>query len=205
MIESKKDLKYYIECDQRALNMKKPGIGKFIKAHFLPQIWYVEYLLRKTEYAKNCLNQKNPLVKLYTSLLDFRLKKYSIKLGYTIPVNVFGPGLCLAHIGTIVVNANCRFGSNARIHVDVNIGQYTRGEDDFNKRKDEAPIFGNNVYIGPGAKIFGSIKIGDDAAIGANSVVTKDVADHVTVAGAPAKVINNEGSVGLYKHGDLRF
>lgn len=205
MINSKKDLQYYISCDQRALGIKKPGIAKHIKAHLLPQIWYVEYLMRKLEYAMNCSNKKNPFAKLRIAYLDFRFKSYSIKLGYSLHPNVFGPGLCLAHIGTIVVNANCRFGSNARIHVDVNIGQYTRGDEDFEKRKDEAPSFGNNVYIGPGAKIFGSISIGDDVAIGANSVVTKDVESHVTVAGAPAKVINSEGSVGLYKHGDLNY
>ncbi|GAA3319001.1 hypothetical protein GCM10020331_024100 [Ectobacillus funiculus] len=55
--------------------------------------------------------------------------------------------------------------------------------------KGAVPKIGNNVYIGPGAKIFGGITIGNNVSIGANSVVTKDVPDNVTVVGIPAKII----------------
>lgn len=120
--------------------------------------------------------------------------RYSMKLGFSIPINVFGPGLCIVHSGTIVINENTKIGENARIHVDVNIGNSSPFGTDW--VSDNVPIIGNNVYIGPGAKLFGKIKIGNDVAIGANAVVTKDVIDHATVAGVPARVINMQGSEG---------
>ena len=51
------------------------------------------------------------------------------------------------------------------------------------------PTIGNAVEIGTGAVIVGNITIGDGAMIGANAVVTKDVAPYTVVGGVPAKVI----------------
>jgi serine O-acetyltransferase len=55
------------------------------------------------------------------------------------------------------------------------------------------PIIGNNVYIGAGAKILGSITIGDNVIIGANAVVTRNVPPNCTVAGVPARIIKRDG------------
>jgi serine O-acetyltransferase len=71
---------------------------------------------------------------------------------------------------------------------DVTIGIGGKGE------KSGVPKIGNRVFIGPGAKIFGPIKIGDDVEIGANSVVTKDVPDRAVVIGIPAQIVNFNGS-----------
>ena len=76
---------------------------------------------------------------------------------------------------------------NCRIHSDVNIGE----------AGGRAPRIGDNVYIAPGAKIFGGITVGDNAAIGANAVVNTDVPAGVTVAGVPARVVSERGSEGL--------
>ncbi len=116
-----------------------------------------------------------------------RLNRLRLKLGFTIPLGVFGPGLSISHFGTIVVNKHAVVGANCRIHPGVCIGG-ARGR---------APKLGNNVYIGPGAKIFGDITIGDNVAIGANAVVNEDVPDGVTVAGSPARVISMKGSFDL--------
>ena len=62
------------------------------------------------------------------------------------------------------------------------------------EREEEAPEIGDNCFIGPGAKIFGKIKIGDNVAIGANAVVNKSFGNNVTIAGVPAKVVNNIGT-----------
>lgn len=108
-------------------------------------------------------------------------RKISLKNNFTIPLNSFGPGLSIAHYGTIVVNGAARIGKNCRIHVCVNIGT----SKDSN---DQAPHIGNNVYIGPGAKIFGPIVIADNCIIGANAVVNKDCPVPGTkLLGVPAK------------------
>ena len=74
-----------------------------------------------------------------------------------------------------------------RIHACVNIGtQY--GYEDM------CPTIGNHVFIGPGAKLFGDIKIPDYSVIGANAVVNKTFEDENTcIAGIPAKIINKNG------------
>ena len=51
------------------------------------------------------------------------------------------------------------------------------------------PTVGNNVFIGCGAKLLGNITIGDNAKIGANAVILKDVPANATVVGIPGKVI----------------
>jgi serine O-acetyltransferase len=82
------------------------------------------------------------------------------------------------HRGTIVVNDKARIGDNCRIHVCVNIGEANGG----------APTIGNNVYIGPGAKIFGPITIADGVTIGANAVVNKSITTpNISIGGIPAR------------------
>lgn len=190
MIETKNDLKKYIQADEIALG-KLTFQGK-IKGLLVPNIHSYERMLRVCEYYKNC--RKDLIGRIIFAIKYIRFQRYSIKLGYTIPLNVFGPGLCICHYGTIVIHKDVKFGKNARIHADVNIGSYNRNS---GRGETASPIFGDNVYIGPGAKIFGGIRIGNEVAIGANSVVTKNVPDGVSVAGAPAKIINTNGSKGL--------
>jgi len=105
-------------------------------------------------------------------------------LGLSIPKNVFGAGLCIVHYGTIVVSSKAKIGENCRIHPSTSIGEYNG-----------TPKIGNNVYIGPGAKIFGNITIGNNVAIGANAVVNNDIPDNVTVGGIPAKIISQKSSI----------
>jgi serine O-acetyltransferase len=51
------------------------------------------------------------------------------------------------------------------------------------------PTLGNGVIVGSGAQILGPITVGFEARIGANSVVSKDIASSVTAVGIPARVI----------------
>jgi serine O-acetyltransferase len=121
---------------------------------------------------------------VYLFFLEIINHRLATRLGFTIPKNVCGPGLHIVHYGTIVISTEAKIGENLRIHPSTSIGEYNG-----------APQIGSNVYIGPGAKLFGNITIGNNVAIGANSVVNKDVPDSVTVGGIPAKIISKKSSL----------
>ena len=126
----------------------------------------------------------------------FKYHRFSVKLGFSIPYNVIGPGLAIVHYGTLVISTNARIGKNCRIHAGVNIGA--------NGGEKKAAVIDDNVYIGPGAKIIGEVKIGKNSVIGANSVVIHDVPSCVTVAGVPAKIISeNDSSRHLIKASEI--
>ena len=179
MIISKQMYRFYLREDERALNIERN-----IRSYLFNDIWHFQRQLRLLEYRKNC--KVSIIGKLMAAWSQIKVRRLGRKLGFSIPANVFGPGLSIAHAGTIVVNGNARVGANCRIHVCVNIGA-DAGDGD------RAPIIGDGCYIAPGAKIFGDIHIGDNVGIGANAVVNKSFPSNVTVAGVPAGIISNQG------------
>lgn len=201
MIKSKYDLEQYIEADLKARFGEKwketISVGKRIRAIFIPYPWYFQILLRKAEYYTNCGGKISK--KIIGNFMKFRAYRYGAKCGFSIPLNAFGPGLFLAHVGTIVVNGGTKFGANIRIQACVNIGSFSKFDENWTEKS--APVFGNNIYIGPGAKIWGPISIGDNVAIGVNAVISKSVPDHCTVIGAN-KILNNDGSIDMLRYGD---
>ncbi|MDO5843882.1 MAG: serine acetyltransferase [Methanocorpusculum sp.] len=187
MIKSKSDLREYLEEDRKALGIKRKHYRLFLDVVLNP-IWKYEILLRKAEYYKNNPSLKN---KLLFYIYSYRKQKLGLKCNFTVPLNVCGKGLNLAHIGPIIINGNAKIGDYCRIHVGVNIGTKAG----FSGK---APSIGNNVYIGPGAKLFDEITIADNIAIGANAVVNKSFLEpNIAIAGVPAKKINDKGSSGL--------
>lgn len=180
MINSKSDLKYYLECDRIALkkNYSKPKLVHDV-------IWKYQIIMRKTEYYQNC--GKGLYSRLCEKWYKFRLVCLGQKLGFSIGLNTCGPGLALVHYGLIVIHQNARLGENCRVHEGVTIGTNASG--------DKAPQIGNNVYISSGVKVIGDISVADDVVIGANAVVVKDVNESgITVAGVPAKKVSNHTS-----------
>jgi serine O-acetyltransferase len=188
LIRSKADYRRYLEEDRVALRIayRRPR-------PFTDEIWRFQRLLRKVEYLLNC--PRSVWGRVAYPVARLRFKRMSRSLGFTIPPNVFGPGLSIAHRGTIVVNDRARVGEFCRIHVCVNIGVDARGSPG-------APRIGNRVYIAPGAKIYGDIEIADDVAIGANAVVNRSFTDPgITIAGVPARKIGEGGSKGIIATG----
>lgn len=176
MIKSKKDLLEYLEADKKNLGFGKkdlPIVGK--------EIWKFQISLRYLEYYTNVPSLMGGGKRLFWKLVNHH---YSIKLGFTIPVNTFGKGLNIHHYGCIVVNDNARIGENCNIQQGVNIGQ--------NYGSENVPTIGNDVYIGPGAKIFGKVTIADGCVIGANAVVCKDFLEpNKIIIGVPAKQVGD--------------
>lgn len=181
MIKTKQDLKFYLDADKFALEKKnaKPGIND--------EIWKFQRLLRHVEYYKN--KKTTVLSKILLPIYQLRKHRLGILLGFDIPPNVFGPGLRINHFGNIIVNSASTIGMWCDIHQGVNIGSN-------NSKTGEplVPIIGSNVWIGPGAKIFGNIEIGNEVQIAANAVVNKNVKNNTTAGGIPAKIINEMGT-----------
>lgn len=182
MITSKKQLLEFIQADALASGRScvKPKL-------FGDEIWKFQLTLRKFEYYSNKKGSGRYLTLPLKVFYHFRFHKMSVRLGYSIPINVFDKGLCIAHIGGIVVNDTARVGQNCKILDGVTIGA-TNG---VNK----AATIGNNVFISTGAKIIGDITIADDVAIGANATVVKSITEKGTTwGGVPAKKISDNNS-----------
>ena len=99
-----------------------------------------------------------------------------------------GSNFFMDHGLGIVIGETTEIGENVTIYQGVTLGGIMPSvESDSQRNQKRHPTIGNNVIIGSGAQILGSITVGDYARIGANSVVSKDVPSNVTVAGVPAR------------------
>lgn len=94
-----------------------------------------------------------------------------------------GPGLYIGHFGGIVISPSAIIGTNCNISQGITIGVSGLGD------KRGVPTMGNNVYIAPGARVFGKISIGNNVKIGANAVVYADIPDNSVVGLSPGFVI----------------
>ena len=169
------------------------GPGTFWSRYLLVPGFRYAVLLRFYAYARGALWCQVG-VRQMTVLL---LRHYSIKFGIDISRDTrIGSGFYIGHFGGIVVNEGVVIGNNCNLSQGVTLGQLNRGE------RAGCPTIGNNVYIGPGAKVIGRVQIGDDVAIGANAVVVHDVAPRTTVGGVPARVISEHGSEGYVNRTD---
>jgi serine O-acetyltransferase len=96
------------------------------------------------------------------------------------PSATIGQGLFLPHPNGVIIHRDAMIGDGCIIMQQVTIGQLGDGP---------APVLGNGVFVGAGAKVLGGVKIGDRARIGANSVVLCDVPAGKTAVGIPARVL----------------
>jgi serine O-acetyltransferase len=83
----------------------------------------------------------------------------------------------------VVVGETSEVGDDCTLYHGVTLGGTT-----WEKVK-RHPTLGDNVVVGAGAKILGPIKVGNNARIGSNSVVVKDVPPGATVVGIPGHVV----------------
>jgi serine O-acetyltransferase len=104
-----------------------------------------------------------------------------------------GPGLQFTHEGGVMIGP-ARVGSHCTISHGVTLGRglLEGGGPGY----DDTPTLGDRVWVGPGAVIAGPLTIGSDAAIGANSVVLRDVPPGGVVLGVPARLVSRKGSFG---------
>lgn len=103
------------------------------------------------------------------------------------PAASIGRGLFIDHGSGVVIGETARIGDDVTIYQGV-----TLGGTGFQTGK-RHPTVGDRVTIGSGAKLLGPINVGDNAKIGANSVVINDVPDNTTVVGNPGHPVRVEG------------
>ncbi len=120
------------------------------------------------------------LRKLLSFIYKALFKLVQIVTGIELPCEVvIGRNFVIDHFGGIVISGYAQFGDDCRIRNGVVVGLK-------NVHELVAPVIGNNVDIGAGAKLLGNIRIGDNVVIGANAVVLIDVPDDSLAVGVPA-------------------
>lgn len=107
---------------------------------------------------------------------------YGIELPFSAKI---GRRVIFEHQHGIVVHGNSVIGNDCILRQGVTLGMR-----DMSKPF-EAPALGNGVNVGCGSAILGAVKIGDNSAIGANSVVLSDVQPNSLAVGAPAKSVRS--------------
>ncbi len=122
------------------------------------------------------------LRKVFSLLYRVLYKLVQILTGIELPCEArVGRNFVIDHFGGIVVSGFAQFGDDCRIRNGVVVG-LARTDDPC------APVIGNNVDIGAGAKVLGRIRVGNNVQIGANAVVTRDVPDDSIAVGVPAVI-----------------
>jgi serine O-acetyltransferase len=115
----------------------------------------------------------------------YKIMKSSVQIttGIDLPCEVtLGRRVRIDHFGGVIVSGDTVIGDDVVIRNGVTIGLRRTGVRG-------APVIGNRVDIGAGAKILGTMTVGDDVAIGANAVVLKDVSANSIAVGVPAKIL----------------
>jgi serine O-acetyltransferase len=141
-----------------------------------------------------------PIIKTISKIIyNLLFVPTSLLLGIFIPWSAdIGEGLYIGHYGSIWIGP-IKMGKHCNIsqEVTIGIGRFggSRG----------VPKIGDRVYIAPGAKIFGKIRIGNDVAIGANSVVSKNIPDRAVVVGNPGRIVGFNGSEGMIDINDEEY
>ena len=127
--------------------------------------------------ASNWLHRRKvPVLPKIIHRVIFFLYNSDIPPGCTI-----GRGTKCNHGGVgVVIHRDCHIGDGCIIGMSVTLGgSFGPG----------VPMVGDNVWMAPGSRIFGPVRIGNNVIIGANSVITRDVPDNSVVMGIPGRVV----------------
>lgn len=133
-------------------------------------------------------DRRSPWSAIVWRLAATRWRIWSVVGGISLPVRTrIGGGLQMPHTNGIVINVGSVIGCNCDIYQQVTIGESNGG----------SPVIGNDVFIGPGARILGPVSVGDGARIGANALVIRDVPAGGRALATPAEILTGPaGSAG---------
>jgi serine O-acetyltransferase len=160
------------------------SLGALLKCYWTVPGFKYTFWMRLTNHLRKSLKWR-PCHYLCRAVLHWHGLKYGIAIPYNAPI---GPGLYIGHYGGIVINGAVAIGSDCNINHGVTIGVK------FGGKNPGVPVIGDRVYLGPGCVVIGSIRLGNDVAVGANAVVIESVPDSGVVVGAPARLVSTRGS-----------
>jgi serine O-acetyltransferase len=111
------------------------------------------------------------------------------------PAAKIGKKFFIDHGMGVVIGETSEIGDNVTIYHMVTLGGISPSINSDNQRQVKRhPTLKDNVVIGSGAQVLGPITVGENAKVGANAVVTKDVPANAVMVGIPAKNVNKDGS-----------
>jgi serine O-acetyltransferase len=177
------EIKFLLRCDLYRYEGRE-GFRALLQTFRSNPGFKYTFWMRACRYLRSS-PARYPLFVFARLMLDRCKYRFGIDIPFTTRI---GEGLYIGHFGGIVVNELSVIGKNCNLSHEVTLGQANRG-----KRKG-CPVIGDNVYIGPGAKLVGKVTLGSHVAVGANCVVTHDVPESGVVVGVPGKVISRQGS-----------
>ena len=106
-----------------------------------------------------------------------------------------GKNFFIDHGMGVVIGETSKIGDNVTIYHATTLGGISPSiKSDEQRDVKRHPTLKNNVVVGSGAQVLGPIVVGENAKIGANAVVTKDVPANAVMVGIPAKNVNEDGS-----------
>lgn len=105
------------------------------------------------------------------------------------PAAEIGPGCHIWHTAGVTIGRGVKVGRNAWILHNVTLGG--RGASPFNLGEEGYPEIGDNVILYTGVTVIGKVRVGDNAVIGAHSLVITDIPPGCLAAGIPARVIKS--------------
>jgi serine O-acetyltransferase len=151
-----------------------------------PPFW----LIASYRFGRWAMDLPGPARKLGSLVYGVMLTGNEFMLGSTLHRETeIGPGLHIVHADGIRIDPEAKIGARVGIMQCVTIGS--------SPDRHGAPVIGDDVFIGAGARILGPIKIGARSRIAANSLVVSDVPADATAVGVPAKVLRYTGRASI--------
>ena len=164
----------FIQEQIKVIKEKDPALTSTIEVFMYPCFKAMLYYKISHYFYK----KKHFLIARYISEKAKRKTGIEIHPGATI-----GKGLFIDHGTGVVIGETAIIGDNVTMFHGVTLGGTGK------EKGKRHPTVGNNVFIGCGAKLLGNITIGDNAKIGANAVILKDVPQSATAVGIPGRIL----------------
>ena len=171
-----KDIIHTIEEDINEIYHKDPACNYF----FQPLLFYKGFHALQAYRVANYWVEEKLSFSLY--IQSIVSEKFNVDIH---PNAKMGKGIMVDHASGVVIGETAIVGDYSSIFHGVTLGGVG------SEKGQRHPQVGKNVLLSANSTIVGNIKIGDNAKIGAGSVVLDDIPKDCTAVGVPAKVINN--------------